>query len=331
MRLTDLMEAIPISLYRPLHGESQSHLYDEMFTRFSKYMRKGTDRLYFPLKLSSRPVDTEFVIAEEVIAALNKFDPAGANELDDYFNFHVTVRPLFNKALMIDWTDEKVQDQYVSGIVEVDGREFRIGKLLQKCEKEYRKLVALPPIQNSTIGDTADLAKNLLAEFITVKKRFEDDPIRALKAQASDRYTVVISRHPYDLAGMSTGRGWTSCVNLVDGKDRRYVLAHIKNGSLIAYIIRSDDTNIEHPVSRVIIDRFVNETNPNDFILYPALDTYGAGGDAFLKLVDKWCHVANRGKTDGLYCSDKTQHYPASVKKKGNSFDYNIGRMRTTT
>jgi hypothetical protein len=326
MQISDLMEAVPISLYRPLHAASQSHLYDDLFDRFGRYMRKGKDRLYFPLKLSARPVDTEFVIAADVVEALNRLDAPGANALDDYFNFHVSIRPLFNRSIMIDWTDEKAQDQYVKGIIEIEGRELRIGKLLQKCEKEYRKLLALPPMQNHTIGDTADLAKNLLDEFITLKKRFEDDPIRALKAQSSDRYTVVISRHAYDLAGMSTGRGWTSCVNLVDGGDRHYVLAHVKNGSLVAYIIRSDDTNIEHPVSRLVIDRFVNQDDPNDFILYPALDTYGAGGEAFLKMVDKFCRVANRGKANGLYCSDKTQHYPANVKKTGNSFEFNMGR-----
>lgn len=43
-------------------------------------------------------------------------------------------------------------------------------------------------------------------------KKFKEDPARQLGGE----YVIVISRHPYDLAGISTDRNWTSCV------DRQY-------------------------------------------------------------------------------------------------------------
>jgi hypothetical protein len=48
-------------------------------------------------------------------------------------------------------------------------------------------------------------------------KIFDNDPQRAL-SKTGDKL-VVISRHPYDISSQSTGRGWTSCMNLIDGSN----------------------------------------------------------------------------------------------------------------
>ena len=73
---------------------------------------------------------------------------------------------------------------YIAGIaISHDGqRRFKIGKL---------------------INDNTELLK-----------KFSNDPVRA--ASRKNNLLVCISRHPYDIAGMSTGRGWTSCMNLTD-------------------------------------------------------------------------------------------------------------------
>ena len=41
-------------------------------------------------------------------------------------------------------------------------------------------------------------------------------------------YMAVISRHPYDIAGQSTDRGWTSCMNLKNGGYNNYVPLDIR-------------------------------------------------------------------------------------------------------
>lgn len=42
-----------------------------------------------------------------------------------------------------------------------------------------------------------------------------------------DEYVVIISRHPYDVASMSTNRQWTSCKNLHSGCNRHYVKGEV--------------------------------------------------------------------------------------------------------
>ena len=52
-----------------------------------------------------------------------------------------------------------------------------------------------------------------------LKDRMDADPIRSgSKAKVKK---IVISRHGIDLAGVSTGRGWTSCKNLTGGTNSR--------------------------------------------------------------------------------------------------------------
>lgn len=79
---------------------------------------------------------------------------------------------------------------------------------------------------------------------------------------------VVISRHAYDIGGMSTDREWSSCEdlgqitnikqmgNFRNGEESEYdgdgvrVGDMIRSGSLIFYSIKEGDWNIKHPLSR---------------------------------------------------------------------------------
>lgn len=86
---------------------------------------------------------------------------------------------------------------------------------------------------------------------------FNSDPIRLgkniLSAIKAGNLWIAISNHAYDIAGMSTDREWSSCMNLVDGTCKDYVKEDIKYGTLIAYLIDKNDTNIERPYGRVLI------------------------------------------------------------------------------
>lgn len=110
---------------------------------------------------------------------------------------------------------------------------------------------------------------------------FANDPIRVgkniLSAIKSKNLWVVISNHAYDIAGMSTNRDWTSCMNLIDGFAKDYVKNDIKYGTLVAYIIDKNDTNIEHPYGRVLIKpyTFRHEHNYKQPIIYsPEVTVY---------------------------------------------------------
>lgn len=86
---------------------------------------------------------------------------------------------------------------------------------------------------------------------------FANDPIRLgkniLSAINSNNLWIVISNHAYDIAGMSTNRDWTSCMNIINGDNKVYVKHDIQYGTLVAYIIDKKDTNIQHPYGRILI------------------------------------------------------------------------------
>lgn len=86
---------------------------------------------------------------------------------------------------------------------------------------------------------------------------FSKDPVRLGKninsAISSNNLWLVISNHAYDIAGMSTNRDWTSCMNIFNGGMQAYVEHDIQYGTLIAYIIDRKDTNIQQPYGRILI------------------------------------------------------------------------------
>ena len=57
---------------------------------------------------------------------------------------------------------------------------------------------------------------------------------------------------------MSSNRGWTSCMNLYgDNENKHYVNCDIKKGTIIAYLINVNVTNINKPQARILIKSFI--------------------------------------------------------------------------
>ena len=74
---------------------------------------------------------------------------------------------------------------------------------------------------------------------------------------APDSLRVVISRDPIDIARMSTGRRWTSCMAKGDS-NYDYVPEEIEAGTLVAYLTDKDDKEIDYPLARVLLKPFHN-------------------------------------------------------------------------
>lgn len=146
-------------------------------------------------------------------------------------------------------------EDYIAGLAKNSkGRLIKIGKLLSQEEN----------------------SKELLDEFNTSRTNVKNKEVQ-----------IVISRHPYDLAGMSTGRGWTSCMNLKESNSL-YIHRDIKYGTLIAYLIEKDDINIKHPISRLSIKQYINTKNPTDLILYPDNKIYPQNIKGFREAIIEW-------------------------------------------
>lgn len=141
----------------------------------------------------------------------------------------------------------------------------------------------------------------LLTKHPHLLKQFNEDKARAAYR---GKYMICISRHPYDIAGASTDRGWTSCMNLEDGENAHYIPKEIKIGSLIAYLIEEHDTNIKRPAARTMIKPFYKTDDVE--MKYPLLiadpSVYGTSVKGFVKTVQRWLdkHMNHR-RTNGVY------------------------------
>ena len=161
----------------------------------------------------------------------------------------------------------------------------------------------------------------LVADNPEALKSFANDPRRkaAVNSGKAEGMLVVISRHPVDVAGMSTGRGWTSCMNLDGGINKRYVAADVKQGSLVAYFVKADDKNIQRPKGRVLIKPLVG---PKGQRLLAREDTvYGTANASFLHTVDAWLRDVNKDVGSGAF------KLPASLYNDSDLNDVNHWRI----
>lgn len=146
---------------------------------------------------------------------------------------------------------------------------------------------------------------------------FMKDPSRTL-AKKSTPFSIVVCQHPYDVAGMSYGSGresWcdSSCLNFSTGGNRKYVPIEIEKGTLVVYLIKSEDRNINNPIGRVNVKPYYHENNIDDdydsWIWVPDIRTYGSFSQDALKTLIDWCYswqkdIIEEGryfKVDGLY------------------------------
>ena len=151
--------------------------------------------------------------------------------------------------------------------------------------KNYQNGIALDKQYNREIKIGKLLNK---LGFQNLLKEYNNDPTRTSAKQQEEDLLVVISRHPYDIAGQSTGRGWTSCKNLDNGCNMEYVKDESK-GNLIAYLIKSNDKNINKPIARIMIVPFYDNNLNIKFV--PEPNVYGSAGKynkAFKETVNQW-------------------------------------------
>lgn len=179
--------------------------------------------------------------------------------------------------------------------------DFRNDKLLKQfspeCPSEIKEYLVekgfvLEDYVSGTVRDKHDRVMRLgkvLSKNPTLAKTFETDPARkALVTVTRGKKTICLSMHPYDIAGMSTGRGWTSCMNLDDGINREYVDADVKQHTLVAYMIDTSDRDIKRPLSRTLLKRFYG-TNKRHFF-YHVEKTYPDRNVPFLMSVQEFAN-----------------------------------------
>jgi hypothetical protein len=167
----------------------------------------------------------------------------------------------------------------------------------------------------------------LLTNEPSIKKIFDNDPARDA---SQSEYIVVISRHPYDIAGMTSGRDWEflSCMNLEDGQFSHHIPLDIKEGTLVAYLIKDTDKNIESPAARVLIKPFVDVSKKETNVVFGVeKHVYGNAPIEFQQTVVDWADSINKKKKlNGVFELNPKLYYDGGerIKIEGDTPDTKI-------
>lgn len=153
----------------------------------------------------------------------------------------------------------------------------------------------------------------LIADNPDVKKKFDNDPNRKTIKNPHENLRVTISRHPYDVAGMSTDRGWRSCMTMagcgdIGGSNKHYLPYDIKEGTHVAYLHYKDDTDLKHPIARIALKPYHAEDSTKSskhVILRSEPTVYGSGNTAFEKTVHNWSEKHFPAKDDTVYIKNE--------------------------
>jgi len=201
--------------------------------------------------------------------------------------------------------------QYVDGITtSPNGRPIRIGKVLRRLvDDETARLTedlkaAYPGIHSEDEAER-ELAEAAYREKLSgaisnlqyLLRDFVNSPLRQSKGRQS--VWVAISRDPHDIATMSHGRSWTSCMDVEGGGHGNDVWKEIEAGSLVAYAIRDGDWEIKRPLARIHIKRFQDNEGRN--VALPEKTVYGEEVNGFAAAVGNWLDQHQDGVKAGVY------------------------------
>ena len=191
-----------------------------------------------------------------------------------------------------------------------DSTEFEIQSILEPYDfsiKNYKDGVALDTKSNKEIAIGKALnkiskkepdAKELIDRYAAIKGKGATNKDEDLM--------IIFSSAKYDIIGMSTGREWDSCMNVIEGGgNKSYVKIDLKEGSIICYLTTVSDTDLKKPLGRILIKPYINTKNREDVVLYAELRTYGKipNPEKFIDEVDDYM--------------EKTQKLSGSYKRLG--------------
>lgn len=201
----------------------------------------------------------------------------------------------------------KISD-YDKGLArDANGREMKIGKVLEKTKAPYE-----------------------------ISSAYENDPNRSALGRNASQFPssdlqVVISRHPHDIASMSTDRGWESCMNMRGGCNSHYLARDVQEGTHVAFLTKKGDDTAEEPLARIAIKPFYGDQTGRK-ILHPEGRTYSTanGFDSrFTGAVRKWTEQ-NFPKGDKEVFSKSKDVYDDDNKREVGSMEAMLNHPSST-
>lgn len=158
-------------------------------------------------------------------------------------------------------------------------------------------------IGKDSYGRQIKIGKILKRFSPSAAKVFDEDKNR--QGVKTANYQVVLSRLPYDVAGMSTDRGWTSCQDMSDNRGMNKALMYdLKNGTVVAYLTKEGDDEIKNPTARISLKPYYAARDP-DGILKAESTMYGSTSpdleDQFRKAIFSWQNEHFKPDPDKTY------------------------------
>lgn len=152
-------------------------------------------------------------------------------------------------------------------------------------------------------------------QLINTDERRKHDSILVSR----EDYILAISHHAYDIIGASTDRGWTSCTDLRGNYKEsapRRIQPELDNRSIIAYLVKTDDKNIEKPIARALAKRFRSSLGSERYIVDAV---YPNKNELIIKTFQRWLD-SNINKTLTTVPNDFTKFtLPPLQYKDGHS------------
>ena len=234
--------------YKELY-ESMKEEYDK---RYDHIFGVGNNRLYLDDTVEIEAVDYSVDLFSSDFA---KFVNFLTNNLTEYYFENLYLDILYNR------------------IYSKDGREYKLTKFMQLLTEQ--KLKNVTKEEYDYILNAYDV-KEIISYYIS-----KLPPKSILNDSNKINLSVVISRNPYDIVGMSTDRRWTSCMKLPNddpsiypgGAYHQHLMHDIELGTLVAYLIEPTDKNIDRPYARIAIKPYQNIIDKS-IMLYPESKIY---------------------------------------------------------
>ncbi len=300
---------------------AKRHIKNQDYKDFRNDVFEGSDRIILPTDVALDNVVDDRT-ARDIGADLTYFGFGFDDTMEDYSKGFTYPRksPDYKELRNLKFDVKRGGTDYPRyNKYELDLKnKFKVGKVLsaiikflEKHPEDFRSIYYL------------DSYKDALKQFI-------EDPTRS---KADINYKVVISRHPYDILGMSTDRNWTSCMNIgsqniVYKKDRsrgahaKMIPGFIKQKGLIAYLIAEKEINkesgkckLQKPISRI---NLIPHVNANGEIAYGIGKMYGLRVPEFNAAVTAFVNNSlNINIKDDYYDIPKDVYHDIGTKTPG--------------
>ena len=206
--------------------------------------------------------------------------------------------------------------KFITSVISQNEIKYKLNTMQRYVEKDEKgKQIFVGTNGSRTWDDVTSQVKQEAKEKINaLLKLYDESPeVKLTRETKTTTFYIVFSKHAYDVAGMSTNRGWSSCMNLYQGTNAQYIQHDVKDGTMVAYLVKNDDLNIERPVARVAIKPFVNTNDESNVFYEPEDRVYGTPPLTFLEVLTKIINDAQPGKSgrfkmvDTLYCDSKRE------------------------